>query len=166
MVGRESLPFRKIVRCFLRMGDGKILANHQISPSAGPYVAFPGGGVDDGESVEAAARRETLEETGASIAGHLVHFVTVQLVWGKEFADSPNRKARYRQFQGEEVHFLIGKVGAIGKATSEEGDAWKGGKKMSIKQAIAVVASQRPAAWWAALPVAQMCALRHLELCK
>jgi hypothetical protein len=44
---------------------------------------------------------------------------------GKEFADSPNRKKRYAEFQGEQTTILFGRVASIGKATSTEG-TWKG----------------------------------------
>ena len=162
--GRGALPFRQIARLFLLTPDGKVLANRQTSPSAGPYVAFPGGGVDDGESVAAAAERELLEETGAVLEGRLKHFITLKLVWGKEFADSPTRKARFSKFQGEEVHMFVGRVKRIGKPTSTEGDAWKGSKKMPISSALKIVNSQTPEPWWAALPLAQACVLRHLQI--
>lgn len=43
--------------------DGKVLLAQRAKPPAGIW-AFPGGHVEPGESTEAAARRELLEETG------------------------------------------------------------------------------------------------------
>jgi hypothetical protein len=47
---------------------------------------------------------------------------------GKEFADSPNRKKRYAEFQVNKRPFCSDVY--LGKATSTEGTAWKGGKVM------------------------------------
>ena len=43
--------------------DGKVLLAQRAKPPAGIW-AFPGGHVEPGESTEAAARRELMEETG------------------------------------------------------------------------------------------------------
>jgi 8-oxo-dGTP diphosphatase len=53
--------------CVIRDGDGRIvLIRRQNVPFKGGY-ALPGGFVDIGETVEAACRREVLEETGLSV---------------------------------------------------------------------------------------------------
>ena len=100
---RDRLPFRQIARCFLKTKDGKILAQ-KTDASTGTFVTVPGGGVDDGENVMAAAERELLEETGAVLDGKLTHFVSVKWIWYKEMGDTPKRRERYAQFQGEEIH--------------------------------------------------------------
>lgn len=44
--------------------DGNILLEHMEQPQSDPYLAVPGGRLDEGEDGLAAAKRELLEETG------------------------------------------------------------------------------------------------------
>jgi 8-oxo-dGTP pyrophosphatase MutT (NUDIX family) len=57
-------------RVMLIDGDKVLLIRHTYVPG----WQFPGGGVDPGETVEAAARREVVEETGYSVVGPLELF--------------------------------------------------------------------------------------------
>jgi 8-oxo-dGTP diphosphatase len=53
--------------CVIRDGDGRIvLVRRKYDPFKDGY-ALPGGFVDIGETIEAACRREVLEETGLSV---------------------------------------------------------------------------------------------------
>jgi 8-oxo-dGTP diphosphatase len=54
------------VGAICRSGEGIILLRRGIEPGYGKWV-FPGGYVDRGETLEGAARRETLEEVNADI---------------------------------------------------------------------------------------------------
>jgi 8-oxo-dGTP diphosphatase len=56
----------------LRSGERLLLVKRGRAPSKGLY-AFPGGRVEDGESLEQAARRELMEETGLSVDGMELH---------------------------------------------------------------------------------------------
>lgn len=60
---------RHAVSVALTQGDRFLLVKRGRAPSLGEY-AFPGGRVEAGETLEAAARRELLEETGL-VAGPL-----------------------------------------------------------------------------------------------
>lgn len=134
---RDSLPFRPTSDCFLTY-KGKLVAKDM-----GHYIAFPGGGVDPGESPKAAAKREVMEEVGAVLKGDLKPMGDISWVWNPEWADSPKRKKRYQQFQGEQVYFFTGEVEKFVKPTSDEGDAWSGKKLMKFSDAIAYLQAEK-----------------------
>ena len=91
-------------RVMLVDGDKVLLIRHTYIPG----WQFPGGGVGPGETMEAAARRETLEETGYRVTGvlelfglyhnastvtdrdHVAFYVAKQFEVG--FAFKPNRE--------------------------------------------------------------------------
>lgn len=52
------------VRVILRDGAGKICVVHSLKKG---YIQIPGGGIEPGETIEQAVRRETREETGFEI---------------------------------------------------------------------------------------------------
>lgn len=117
---REDLPYRPVAECYL-LYDDKIVAQPHDR-----YIMFPGGGIDEGESVIEAANRELMEEVGAVLDEPLLQITSIDWDWMPEWADTPKRKDRYKQFRGERVYFLFGRVRKFVKPTSTEGDAWKG----------------------------------------
>ena len=63
MAGKQIIP---AVSVALRRDDTLLLVRRGQAPSRG-YYAFPGGRVEPGEALEAAARRELAEETGLTV---------------------------------------------------------------------------------------------------
>jgi len=71
-VARPKTPLLT-VDCVARDGEGRILLVRRKNPPFKGGFALPGGFVEIGETVEAACRREVLEETGIAIGElHLV----------------------------------------------------------------------------------------------
>lgn len=161
MKSRQALPFREKCEVFLLHGKNQILAQDR-----GSYLMFAGGGVDPDETLEATAKREALEETGAVIKGPLNFICTVDFVWFPEWANNSKRRQRYENFQGERVHIFVGKASKIGRATSDEGDHWIGRKTMSISRCLDLVtkygASDHPNTY--AYRIAQISAINSLKL--
>ncbi len=72
------------------VNDGKILlVRRSIDDFLGGYYELPGGGVDDGETIEQAALREVKEETGLEPSKVITTF--------KGFDYTTNKKPKVRQ---------------------------------------------------------------------
>ena len=64
------------VRALLITGDGDLLTIRRTRPGQEPYSVLPGGGVEDGEDLEAALARELHEELAATADIHgLIHIL-------------------------------------------------------------------------------------------
>lgn len=88
-VGRIMTVIIDAVSVALLVGDRVLLVRRGQPPSQGQY-AFPGGRVEEGETDEAAARRELMEETGID-AGALSPLREVML-----HSERDGRPVRYR----------------------------------------------------------------------
>src|SRR3989338_9996102 len=103
IMDRKNLPFRKNCEGYFINKEGKILARiHEDG-----YLLFPGGGFDE-EKPEDALIREVYEETGAVVDKKLQYLGCLHFIWGKDWAKSKKQKERYKQYQGEEMHFFFG----------------------------------------------------------
>jgi len=129
---RKSLPFRRNCEGYFINEEGKILAGiHEHN-----YLVFPGGGFDNGESPKNALIRETFEETGAMISKRLQYLGCLHFTWSKDWPRTKKQKERYKQYQGEEMHFFFGSVKEIKKLKKIEEDFWHGKKFMTIEEAL------------------------------
>lgn len=77
----EALKPKRATRTVLLDDDGKVAI---INVTKHGYYKIPGGGVEDGEEIEVAARREVMEEAGCdcAIVGELGRLETEVPVWG------------------------------------------------------------------------------------
>ena len=131
----EKLPYRETSDVFL-IYKGKLVARIVKNANTNSeYLSVPGGGIDEGETPLQGAKRECMEEVGAKLKS-LYLVSTVDQDWFPEWADTPKRKDRYKQFRGERIHLLIGIVDKFEKATSDEDDDWKGKKTLSISKVV------------------------------
>jgi putative (di)nucleoside polyphosphate hydrolase len=67
----ELAMYRPNVGVVLFHPDGRVWLGRRVNTPGPHNWQFPQGGVDDGEDLEAAARRELLEETGARQVSYL-----------------------------------------------------------------------------------------------
>jgi hypothetical protein len=136
-IQRFKLPFRLNCEGYFVNDNFEILAKM----TEHGYFVFPGGGVRQNESVEIAMRRETLEETGASVL-LLQEVGNMKLVWDKLWAQTDKQRERYKKFQGEDMHFFIGKIGKIDRLLRAHDDSWMGEILVPIDVVIANIRNQ------------------------
>jgi hypothetical protein len=164
-MSRKNLPYRETSDCFL-LYKGKLVARIATnSKTKTNYLSLPGGGIDDGETPIMGAKRECIEEVGAKLKS-LKIACTVCWDWFPEWADTPKRKDRYKQFRGEKIHIMVGEVDKFVKPTSDEGDAWSGKKLMSLSNAIKIMESNKDHENMYPYRIAQLTVLNMMKINK
>jgi 8-oxo-dGTP pyrophosphatase MutT (NUDIX family) len=141
MIDRSKFPFRKNGEGYLVFGDNIICRNTEYG-----YIDFPGGGVEGDEAFEDALKREAFEEAGVIFDGELKEAGVLKTVWPADWAKNEKQKKRFEKYQGDEMHFFIGKVKEL---VDPKGDGVEEGwnindRMMPIKKAIEIVEGYKP----------------------
>ena len=132
VIMKDLRSFRKNCEGYFIDNNGNILAYNK------GMIIFPGGGIEEGELPDKAIIREAYEETGAIIE-KVVKLGVCKIKWGSNWAKTEKQKERYKEFQGDEMHFFKGIIKRFDANVSEEEDFWKGKKLMPIKDVIKII---------------------------
>jgi 8-oxo-dGTP pyrophosphatase MutT (NUDIX family) len=129
---KASETYRPRVELFIHDGKGNVLANRSDKG-----WQFPGGGIEEGQDIFEAARREALEEAGYKIKGPKTLGNEASMVpwpeWYKEVARSKGRG----QYEGQKTHAIVAQVGKKdNKLYGSEGDALTKLKFVPLKKLI------------------------------
>ncbi|MEN7982300.1 MAG: hypothetical protein ABFQ65_02545 [Nanoarchaeota archaeon] len=69
----------------------------------------------------------------------------INFVWGFNWAKSEKQKRRYKEFQGEEMHFFIGRVKELICPKGDSCEAgWENNVEMQIKEVIEIIKKEYP----------------------
>ena len=127
----EEKRYRPKVQALLYDDLGSILASKSQAEGSGlrayPNYKFPGGGVEPGESLVEAARKELLEEAGYSPASDPEDFgyKPTKVDWDEAFRQQALAKGR--DFHGEEQFYMTAPVGEkVDSLLGSEGDQMTG----------------------------------------
>jgi 8-oxo-dGTP pyrophosphatase MutT (NUDIX family) len=135
----EQMRYRPKVQAFLYQPDGRILASKSQSAGLGlrpgNNYKFPGGGIEEGETMQDATRKELLEEAGWTTSGEPHHIGSAKIKWDDAFRQQALKKGR--DYHGEVSHFVAAPAGQ--RDTSKfgsEGDALEGADFVHIDDLI------------------------------
>lgn len=111
-----GLPYRKVAKIMLFDDNDKLLVGNIDGK-----LKFPGGGIEDNETMLDGIQRESIEETGITPSSmELIDSLTWD--FKTDWAKSDKQKSRYMKYRGEHTHFFIGRVLNKGKPTGS--DKW------------------------------------------
>jgi 8-oxo-dGTP pyrophosphatase MutT (NUDIX family) len=123
--------YRPRVELFLHDGKGNVLAN-----KSDKGWQFPGGGIEEGQDIFDAARREALEEVGYKIRRPKALGTASMVPWPEWYKEVARKKGR-GQFEGQKTHAVVAQIGKTDKKLlGSEGDALTNLKFVSIKKLI------------------------------
>jgi len=135
-VGRKL--YRPKVQAFMYDNQGRILAAKSQAAGSGlraySNYKFPGGGVEPGENIPEAARKELLEEAGYEAGGDLFEFGTPTPVdWDRKFRAQARKKGR-GGYAGQYEYYAAGPIGKRNTSLlGSEGDALGGMEFVPIR---------------------------------
>lgn len=134
----KAKGYRKAVRLIIEK-DSKILIGWRYKEDGKTldYYLFPGGGIEDGESVEEAAIKEAKEEVGILVDN--VRALGYEVKYDKDF-DKPERAAKYRG--SHDIWVAASYIEQDSELHGSEGDSFKF-NWMTVSEAIAAFLSTR-----------------------
>lgn len=98
------MPIRSTVKALI-VRQGRILLNRCAYEDGSVYYDLPGGGQCPYESLEAALRREVLEETGYTLGE--IRFAAL----AEEIFTDPHLQARYPEYTHRMMHIFLSEPG-------------------------------------------------------
>lgn len=133
MIKYAKEKVRRRVEVFLTNDKNKVLIGKQTYPNGERKWAFPGGGIDRGETPELAGIREALEETGKSTTKP--KRLRTEVTFVPPASEKVN--ARHKGFSKNKTYFISGKAEISEKSIlGEGGDFIENPKFVEIEKAI------------------------------
>jgi 8-oxo-dGTP pyrophosphatase MutT (NUDIX family) len=129
---KASEAYRPRVELFIHDGKGNVLAN-----KSDKGWQFPGGGVEDGQDLFEAAKREALEEAGYNIKNlKKLSPEASKIPWPEWYKEVARKKGR-GQFEGQLTNPIVAQIGKKNeKLYGSEGDALTKLKFVPLKKLI------------------------------
>ena len=114
----DSRVYRDCVRIIIRKGNLVLLGERLYSDNTLMYYEFPGGGIEEGDSVEDTVKKEAMEEVGVVVDN--VRSLDLHFVYDISYTN-PVRAKKYRG--GEDVWYVADYVKHDHSVHGKEGDA-------------------------------------------
>jgi 8-oxo-dGTP pyrophosphatase MutT (NUDIX family) len=129
---KASETYRPRVELFIHDGNGNVLANRSDKG-----WQFPGGGIEEGQDIFEAARREALEEAGYKIKALKSLGKEPSMVPWPEWYKEVARKKGRGHYEGQKTHAIVARVGKKDdRLYGSEGDALTKLKFVPLKKLI------------------------------
>ncbi len=152
-IDRSKLPYREAIDVFIFHED-KLVGQKILRDKNKPneyFLKTPSGGIDEGESIIEAAKRETIEETGA-VLKNIKEVESFKVIWPPSFKNASAKTARrYAKYKGINYRVIVAELVKFIDPTSKEGDEWSGTqeeKLMTIEEAIELLKNDKAEKIW------------------
>ncbi len=114
----DSRGYRPCVRIIIHKFDKVLLGERRYHDGALMYYEFPGGGIEQNDTIEDTVKKEALEEVGVVVEN--VRSLGLHFVYDISYTN-PSRAKKYRG--GEDVWYMADYVGTDHSVHGKEGDA-------------------------------------------